>query len=225
MTPQEAYKKFLLKVNKNDTNANVKVPKSQFVLLFNEEKRKFMDEVSSRQENSDYIEDIEELLELDKELIKVSEQTNKTNFTLPPRFYKRVGGYSVATKGSCKNITLTNWFIKPKDKDVLAGNSNQSPSFEYRETLALLNSGKVSVYKDGFTINKAYLSYYREPLDINIAGYKQLDGQPSVNAATDLSDRNIDLIIDRAATEAVRNYQSTEQLQLALQRKAQTDKQ
>ena len=42
---KELYKKFLLKINKNDTNSNVKVPISQFVLIYNEQQRLWLDNI------------------------------------------------------------------------------------------------------------------------------------------------------------------------------------
>jgi hypothetical protein len=218
MTPQEAYKKFQIEVNKNDTNANVKIPKGVFVLLFNEQKRKWIDEIIKKNEGSDHIEDISELLEPDVELTQVGSNTRKTDYTLPDRFFRRVSGYSLASKDKCTNQVLYNWFIKPKDINVLLQNENQKPSFEYRETLAILNNGKISVYKDGFEIDKTFLSYYREPLDLDIEGYTKLDGSPSANVTVDLNDDNMETIINLTAAEAVRNTEAVEQLQLALQR-------
>jgi hypothetical protein len=218
MTPQEAYKRFLLKVNKNDTNGNVKVPKGQFILLFNEQKRKWQEKTIRTNEDSDYIEGIEELLELDKELSKVAEHNNRDDFALPTNFYRRATSYSLASKDECSKQMLINWFIKPKDRDVLLQNSDQSPSFEYRETLAIVNSGKLSVFKDGFTVDRVLLSYYREPIDMDIEGYNHVDGTVSTNIQTDLSDMNIEEVLDLTATEAIRNYESTQQLQIALQR-------
>jgi hypothetical protein len=224
LSPLEIYKKFLLKVNKNDTNGNVKVPKSQFVLIFNEQKRKFLEEFLKKEESSDYIEDFEELLVPDEVLEKISDYTLKTDFKLPSDFLKRTSSYAVASKGDCKNRVLYTWPTKPKDINVLLQNSNQNPSFEYQETLVVLNSGKASVYKTDFTIDEFYLTYYREPKDLDIEGYTHIDGTPSTNIDIGLSDILTELIIDRAVTETLRNYESTEQLQIALQREQSNEK-
>lgn len=222
MLPIEIYKKFLLKVNKNDTNGNIKVPKSQFVLLFNEQKRKFVDDQLKKNESSDYIEDFEEILVLDQPLEKVSDSTLKTDFKLPADFYKRASTYVTASSGDCKNQVLYAWAVKPKDINVLLQNENLKPSFDYRETFVVINGDKVSAYKDGFTIDELYLTYYREPKDIDIAGYTHIDGTASTDVETDLSDANIEMIIDRTATEALRNYENLEHLKIALQREGTT---
>lgn len=214
MTPQEAYKKFLLKVNKNDTNSNIKVPKGQFVLLFNEQKRTWLESTIKQNEDSDYIDGIEELLELDKQLVKAHEGFRKDDFTLPINFYRRATSFALASKEECTNQVLVIWFRRGKDINVLLQNSDESPSFEYRETLGILNNNKLSVYKTDFTLDKVFLSYYREPRDLDIAGYTKLDGSHSQDIETDLSDTNIESIINDTAKEAVRNYESVTQLQI-----------
>lgn len=218
LTPLEIYNKFQLKVNKNDTNTNIKVPKGQFVVLFNEQKRKWLDKRNKTDEDSNYIEDLEYLLEVDVPLVKISSSSIKDEFATPANFFKRVGSYSVASRGECKNVILTNWFIKPKDFNVLLNNNNQNPDFDYRETLALINNDKLSIYKSGFDIDEVYLTYYREPKDLDIEGYIKVDGTVSTNVQIDLNDRLIEEILDYTVTEVLRNYESVEQLQIALQR-------
>lgn len=224
ISPQEIYKKFLLKINKNDTNRNIKVPKSQFVILFNEQKRKYFDDELKRNESSDYIEDFEELLEVDTKLTKVSEDSLKVNFKLPNNFLKRVGSYSLASKGDCKNQVLVNWYYKPKDINVLLPNENYNPSFEYRETMAMINKDVLSIYRTDFSIDDVYFTYYREPIDLDIAGYKHIDGTDSIDQTLDLSTFLIEYIIDRVVVEATRNYESPEQYQLAMQRQQLNEK-
>lgn len=218
LTPIEIYNKFQLKVNKNDTNGNVKIPKGKFVEIFNEQKRNWLDEKAKVKESSDYIEDLEFLLETDIPLKKLTSSTLKDDFALPQNFFKRVSGYSLASRGVCKNVVLYNWFIKPKDVSVVLQNSNQHPSFDYQETVALINNSKVSVYKTDFNIDEMYLSYYREPLDIDIEGYIKADGSASTNIQIDLDKKSIEEIINLAALEAVRNTESIEQTNLAQSR-------
>lgn len=220
----EIYKAFQLKLNKNDTNTNIKVPKSQFVLIFNEQKRQWLAQVLETKESSDVIEDLEYLLELDVPLTKISSLNTKDDFQLPDNFAKRTQATILASKGSCTNTPLYAWFVKPKDINVLLQNENQKPSFDYQETLAVINKNRLSVYKDGFNIDEVYLSYYREPKDIDIAGYKKIDGSLSVDVLIDLDKKNIDEIVNRSVIEAARNYESIEQSQLAIQRQQQAEK-
>ena len=218
MTPQTAYKEFLLKVNKNDTNANIKIPKSQFVLLFNEEKNIFVEDKIKSEESSVEIEAISELLELDKPLVLESVSKIKDDYKLPEDFLRRTTSYVLADKGACKDNVMVAWIIKAKNRDIYLQNANLRPSFEYQETFAILNNDKISFYKTDFNITEAYLNYYRMPKDLDIEGYTKIDGTPSVDAETDLCDDNIRIVINRAATAAMRNYESVEQFQLAQSR-------
>ena len=218
MTPQTAYKEFLLKVNKNDTNANIKIPKSQFVLLFNEEKNIFVEDKIKNEESSAEIEAISELLELDKPLVLESVSKIKDDYKLPEDFLRRTTSYVLADKGTCKDNVMVAWIIKAKNRDIYLQNTNLRPSFEYQETFAILNNDKISFYKTDFIITEAYLNYYRMPKDLDIEGYTKIDGTPSIDAETDLCDDNIRIVINRAATAAMRNYESIEQFQLAQSR-------
>ena len=89
----------------------------------------------------------------------------------------------------------------------------------------MLNKDKISIYKGDFTVNEVYFTYYREPRDLDIEGYIHLDGTPSVDQSIDLSNYNIDRLIDMVVVEATRNYESIEQMQLALQRQQLNEKQ
>lgn len=222
--PQEIYKKFLLKINKNDTNTNVKVPKSVFVIIFNEEKRKFLGDILDKDESTDKINDFQEILKLDVPLKYAKTYSNKVDFYLPEDFFKKVGASCVGTKQQCKNIPITVWLKKVKDIDVLLQNSDTNPSFEFRETLGIINNGKVSIYKTDFDINNAYLSYYCEPQDIDIEGYTHLDGSQSTNKTTELSLPNIEQIIDRAVVEVTTNYEDVQRMQMAFQRQQLNEK-
>lgn len=215
MTPQEAYKIFLDKVNKNDTNVNIRIPKSIFILLFNEQKNQFILDTLRDTQSLDYIDDISELLTLDYKLTPLGEFRNKVDFVLPDNFLRRATGYVIAQKAKCKDNVMVVWFIKPKNIDTYLRNADLNPSFEYQETVGIINSGRVSIYKTDFNIQEAYLNYYREPLDLDISGYTKIDGSASTDVQTDLTDDNIISVINMAVKEALRNYESTEQFQLA----------
>lgn len=218
MTPKDIYKSFQLKVNKNSTNNNIAVPIGVFVTLWNEQKRQWLDEKVKGKEDSNYIDDLEELLEVDVKLNSVKTFSNKDDFSLPSNFFRRVASYSIADKGDCKGKRITNWFAKPKDLEVLLLNSNYDPNFEWEESLAVLNKGKLSVYKKDFKIKNTYLTYYREPVDLDIEGWIHIDGTPSKDVMVDLDDLNIEEITNRTVVDVVSNYESGEQAQMAAAR-------
>lgn len=213
-TPREIYEGFLIRVNKNDTNANVSIPVSQFVMIFNNQKRQWLDDKIKGKEGNDFIEDLSSLLMTDVTLERISAGTNKDTFRLPSDFFRRVRCVSVASNGVCTGSVIVNWFVKPKDVNVRLTNEDLKPSFDYQESICVLTSEGIDVYKDGFTISKALLTYYREPKDLDISGYVKIDGTQSKDIAVDLDKFSIDEILDRTALEAVRNYYDAAGVQL-----------
>lgn len=218
-TPNDIYNKLLFKVNKNSTSTNISIPKGVFVILFNEQKRKYLDQELYVKESSDLIENFEEILSKPTKLKQVTSSNNRSDYKLPDDFFKRVSAYVLADKDGCQNNPMIVWPVKPKDINVLLQNENHKPSFEYQETIGVINSGELTVYKDDtFTLKEAYLTYYKNPPDIDISGYTRLDGKASKDISTILSDLNIDKILDRTVVEISTNYQDVERLKLAFQR-------
>jgi hypothetical protein len=216
MTSLEAYKKFLLKINKNDTNSNINISKGQFVLIFNEQKRNWLKITIEKDQSSDLINYIEEILVLNKPLIKLKDYPDRSVFTTPHDYFSYVNSYSLATKGTCTGIKLYNWDIKPKNTNMDLLDEDNNPSFEYRETFLNLSQSGIEVYKkDDFVIDEVYLDYYRQPVNIDLVGYIKIDGTPSITVNPDMEDENVEEIIDMCAVEVQRNYQNTEDYQLA----------
>lgn len=218
MTVNEIYKRFLLKINKNDTNGNVKVSKGVFVLFFNELLRFWLESEIKDKGKSFLKNHISELLILDKELTRKEDKDNFTTFSLPEDFFDIESAYSIASKGTCTNRVLYNYDFKQRNKNVIFTNENEKPSFEYQETLYNLNKEGLSVYKEGFNIDKQFISYYKLPKEIDIEGYTKFDGTPSQNIETDLEDKNIMTIINMCSLEAVTNFENGETFQLQKQR-------
>lgn len=215
MTSLEAYKKFLLKINKNDTNSNINISKGQFVLMYNEQKRNWLKITIEKDQSSDLINYIEEILILGKKLEKTKDSFDRCIFETPEDYFSYVASRSVAFNDRCRD-KLINWEIKPKNTNATLINENENPSFEYRETFLNLSQNGIEVYKDGsFEIEEVYLDYYRQPVDIDIEGYIRIDGSLSQTINPDTDDENTEEIIDMCATEAQRNYQNSEQYQLA----------
>jgi hypothetical protein len=209
MTSLEAYKKFLLKINKNDTNSNINISKGQFVLMFNEQKRNWLKISIEKDQSSDLINYIEEILILGKPLKRIKASYDRVIFDVPDDYFSYVGSRSLAVKGECRD-RIINWEIKPKNTNPTIIDEDNNPSFEYRETFLNLSQNGLEVYKTDFDIEEVYLDYYREPIDI--------DGKPSKTVNPNLQNENVEEILDLCAVEAQRNYQNAEQYQLAATR-------
>lgn len=215
ISPLEVYKEFLLRVNKNDTNKNISVPKGEFVLLFNEQAPLWLDKFIDDNLSTDSIEDVAEMYQPDTELVKLADKELFSQFTLPSNFLKKAAVYLTATKGECKDVVMVAWDFKPKNKNFTIQNANLTPSFEYQETNYALAGNTLILYKSDFTIDKAYLSYYRKPTQLDLKGYKHLDGTESSDASTDLDDINVYKVLNVCAEIALGRYQNIEGTQIA----------
>src|SRR5262245_46804982 len=137
MTSAKAYKKFLIKLNKNDTNAKVKVNKGEFVLIYNEQKLKWLTLAIDKYESTDESFDIADVFVEGAELKKVKNYTDKTVYDLPEDFYRFVTSTSQASQAGCTK-NLYNWPFKPRNKNNVMMDENNNPSFEFEETPVLV---------------------------------------------------------------------------------------
>lgn len=214
----EAYQKLLLKINKNDTNSSINISKAEFVLIFNEQKRRWLTEKVKTDQPTIKIADLGNLLVINKPLNKIKDDANSVYFEIPLNFHTFDSSYSLASKGKCKDRPLTNWLVKSRNIPVLLQDTNNSPSFEYEETICIISEGSLVIYTDDFKITNCYLTYYKEPLDIDLAGSITSTGMTSDIDPTELNNEQIEEILNRCALEIVRNYENTEGFQLAQQR-------
>lgn len=214
MTSLQAYKKFLLKLNKNDTNTKIKISKGEFVLLFNEIKRVWLDDKLTELNTSDLINELNDIYVVDEELEKINETEDKDYFSLPKNFQRLASSYTIAEKDGCLR-KLYNLPKKPKNINQVLQNSNSKSDFEFEQAITEESSGKLLVHKDKFNIKKQFINYYKEPIDIDIEGYIKIDGSKSENIDSDLSDKNIEQIINRCVVEASINYENAENVQLS----------
>jgi hypothetical protein len=139
---------------------------------------------------------------------------------LSPSYMFYLDAYVLAEKEECKNRVLfvNKDLTKHGDVAVLLANNNYKPSFEYQEVPCTLTSDKIEVYTDGtFTLSDLYLSYIRYPKKIDIEGYINLDGQPSVEQDCELADYlkdellNLTMLELSMITENIPGVQATQE--------------
>lgn len=218
MISLEAYNSYLRKVNRNDTNRNIKIPKGQFVSLYNEQAEIWLSDFIRDNNSTDKINEISELLQLDISLEKSQDTLNSSDFNIPEDYFEYSSAYCLAQKEGCSESVVYCWDIKNKNKNTLFQNENEKPSFEYQETFIQHNQDKIKVYRDNFDISKLYLDYYRVPKKIDIEGYINVDGTNSSNINPDISDFLVNKIIEYCVVETIRVFQSPEAFQLAKDR-------
>lgn len=209
MTIQESYVKFLQKVNKDNTSDNVYVDKGRFVLIFNEQQNRWLEQQFTKRDFQSLL-GIQELLVDDLELINGTTipYQKHIEFKLPEDYFNYVTAYVLADKGDCKNKIVRAWLIKPFDINDKVRDEYNKPSFEYEETLLIIANGHIHVYFDDFVVNKLVFSYYRFAKQVDIAGYIRIDGTNSTDIDPELTDQFVDEIISRCAEEVMRDFEN-----------------
>jgi len=215
MNSEEIYVKLLLKINRGNTESNIALDKSRFVLIFNECKNRWVEKLL-KHKDSILIDSLWEIVEEETLLNPVVKQ-DFVEFTIPTDFYELISTKAKAKQNSCiKELYVRE--IKNQDKNITSFNQNLKPNFNYLWTYCSLQDKNIRIYKNDFTILSAIIEYYKVIPDIDIEGYIKFDGAPSSNINIDLSDQYVDQIINLCAEEFFRDFQNTQGLSLSKDR-------
>jgi hypothetical protein len=219
MTSEQLYYEFHLLVNKNNSQQNINIEKPHFVQLYNREQERWVGSVLKTGNNSNQINDLQELLVVDKELELSEIKLNYNSYILPIDNFEYV-----ATKVNCNKEDKANiifvYNIHPKEVNNYLHDEFSKPSFEWEESICTISENKLLVYKEEFNIDKLYYSYYKKPKQIELAGYVKLeDGKLSQNINNEeLSDVYQRQILDGVVKEIMREYENNNGFQLAQER-------
>lgn len=218
MTPNEIYLSVITKLNKNLGTDNITVDKPRVVLAFNENQIRRVSLLLERK-NDDSLREIQQLLTQNEKLTKLDTENDRVIFELPDNYFEISSSYVKAEKGSCKNKNLFLWEIKDPNYNQVLSNSHLKPSFEYEEVPYIVSNGKLVVFKDDtFNIDDAYLSYYRYPQKIDIAGSINIDNVVSSDVSPELDDRFVNKVIAMTVEDFQRNNQDQLGVQLSKDR-------
>lgn len=132
--------------------------------------------------------------------------------------FKRVDAY--AKSDCCPERGMTVYLAEEANADQLLRDIYRKPSFEWSETFCTLMSNKVRIYtEDSFKISDASLTYYRQPLNIQIAGcvdpYTQVESTSNVEC--EFKDDIVELLIDEAVSILAGDIESMGQYQRGTQ--------
>lgn len=216
MTALEAYHLFLLKVNRNDTQQRIAVAVPRFVALFREQALGWLDTALDAAKVTGDTKEYQYLL-ITEPLLPTMVTDTKVYFDLPSNYYQLYDGIVEAKRGTC---TKTLYIY-----DLISLNNLQDsftkPSFDWEETLYMLEGNKVKVLKEDFEILSLDLTYYKDPGTIDISGYKNTAGSPSFTIDPILIDAHTIEVINLCALEHIRSTSQSEDYQIAATRKNQ----
>lgn len=201
ITSEQIYQKYLQKVDKNITNDNISTDRGRFVLIFNESQNKFVEE-NLQQRGVDDIRYIQHLLVLDKKITNSTAKQDHFDFTLPDNILDLADVRAKASKRTCKEQSIELWEIQPENLNTVFSNEDDKPSFEWRQSSYIINSGKISIYTDKtFTIDYILLDYYRYPNKIQLLNPNDPESKFNETVSIEWDEKAIDRIISYAAFE------------------------
>lgn len=216
MTSENAYIKFLIKINKGSTQFNATIDKSIFCSLYNEAQRRWLNK-NTPETTSDEVNNVQSII-TPVILYPTNVSFEFVEFDLPKDWFASADSYVLANQGECKNRIINLYQVKSISVRKLMADDSSEPSFDFEESFYTIEHNKIKVYKKNFDIVNLSFNYYKEPKDIQIAGGVNIDGTPMINIDPDLADIFVDQIISEAATEYMRNWENPQGVQIAKDR-------
>lgn len=200
MTTEQAYQRFILKINDNATNNGISCDKGRFVILLNSQTNKLIEYFIEKKFEDD-VRYIQKILVDDKRLTSSNKHLDHTDFTLPKDFFDHSNLYCLASKGTCQRQKIDCFEIKDDDRNNILFDSNQNPSFKYREAPYNISSDKIKIYTaNDFTIDSAYLSYYRYPTQVGLVNPEDPESDFN-NNNPEFDDKFMERVINLCASE------------------------
>ena len=220
MLINQAYYEFSLLLNKNSERKNINIDIGNFVILYNRESSRWLAEFIEKNQNTDNILTIGELLIHECKLQKIATKSNHVYYKLPEDYFQLLAGncYSLVKKGDCSGIIYNN-FKKPNDLNSQLSDSSTIPSFDWERGFGEITSDGVVIYKTNFDIQDTYISYYKNVPEVDVEGYTKLDGSISTNKHPLIGDYLVGQILDRMVVEVTREFGDQLGFQLGQTRK------
>lgn len=119
----------------------------------------------------------------------------------------------------CNNISFKTYLVEEQDIEHLLADPLSKPSYKWGETLVTLIGNKVRVYtNEEFKVSNARLSYYRNPINIQIAGCANVNGYNSTKEVEcEFKDSIAELLIDETVAILASDIESWNQATRSIQ--------
>lgn len=200
MQVEQAYQKYLIKVERNGTNDNIATDRGRFVILYNESSNRYVEHILQNSKGEDDIEYIQNLLVLEKEISDSVKTKTAYKFQIPEDYFFYSNVFAMCTKEKCTD-RMELYKLKEENKNEYLQDEYYKPSFLWREAPYNLTSNKVNVYYDDFKVDKIYLSYYRYPNQIALINPKNPESKFNELKKIEFDDKVTDRILSICAGE------------------------
>jgi len=200
MQAERAYEKFQIKLNENFETSKIAVDRGRFVIVSMESQNKMMENILDRKKD-DELRYIQKVLVKDAKIKKDSSTTTADYFPLPDNYFDFSSAYTKAHKDSCTNQKINLYEIKDDNSIAIMQDEFNKPSFIAREAPFTFSSDKITVFKDDFTNDELYLSYYRYPTQIRLLDEEDPESVFDPSFEFEFDDKFVDRIISMAVSE------------------------
>ena len=121
-------------------------------------------------------------------------------FELPKNYFDLSSAYTKASNKTCKDQKISLYEIKDDNKIEILQDEFNKPSFIAREAPFSISSNELYVYKDCFSNDELYLTYYRYPVQIRTIVEDDPESPFNEQFAPEFDDKFLDRIISMAAS-------------------------
>ena len=199
MTTEQAYIKFQIKVNDNFENSNVAGDRGRFVVLFNEAQNKMVEYILDNKKN-DELRYIQKILVSNHKIQKSQSVEFADTFKLPQNYFDISSAYSKGSNSTCKDQKINLFELKDDNKVEILQDEFNKPSFLAREAPFTITSDSLHAYKDCFTHDELFLSYYRYPVQISTIVEDDPESPFNEENNPEFDDKFVDRIITMSAS-------------------------
>jgi hypothetical protein len=199
-TTEQAFIKFQIKINETYESSKIGIDRGRFVFLFNEAQNKMVELILNRKGTDDYTY-IQNILVPNKEIKRSTSIKDADVFNIPEDLLSFSSAYSTATRGNCTDVKITLFDIKDDNKTEILQDEFNKPSFIAREAPISMGDNKLFLYKENFTHNKLFLSYYRYPKQIKLLDPDNPESLFDQSVNPEFDDLLLDRILSMASSE------------------------
>ena len=137
---------------------------------------------------------IQNLLVLDEKIAAPIKEQDKYSFKLPKNYFDLSDVRARAEKDKCSRLISCSE-IQTENLNTILQDEFNKPSFEWDEVPYTINSDKLSVYVDNFSISEILLNYYRYPNQIGLINEQNPESKFTNTSIIEWDDKVLDDII------------------------------
>jgi hypothetical protein len=200
MTTEQAFIKFQIKVNETFESSKIGIDRGRFIVIFNEAQNKMVEFILNKKGTDDYTY-IQSILVPNKKIKRETSTDYADVFKIPQDFFNFSSAYSKASNKNCKGIKINLFDIKDDNKTEILQDEFNKPSFIAREAPFSMAADNIYAYKENFTHDDLFLTYYRYPLQIRLVVEDDPESYFDNTVNPEFDDLFTDRILSMAASE------------------------